>query len=133
MLSEKNVRFYMNDNVTEVRGVDGKVKWTNTHCASLVYQIQTRPSANTEWHFVLGKYERFQVFLSHCAFLLKVKEVVLKSGKVIPAEVLIVGIGKCNTHTFCDLPIFITFSIHYLHCSLTSSHYQCLMCAETTG
>lgn len=26
MLSEKNVRFYMNDNVTEVRGVDGKVK-----------------------------------------------------------------------------------------------------------
>ncbi|XP_042370460.1 apoptosis-inducing factor 3-like, partial [Plectropomus leopardus] len=46
MLSEKNVRFYMNDNVTEVRGVDGKVK-----------------------------------------------EVVLKSGKVIPADVLIVGIG----------------------------------------
>lgn len=26
MLSEKNVTFYMNDNVTEVRGVDGKVK-----------------------------------------------------------------------------------------------------------
>uniref|UniRef100_A0A3Q1I3I5 Rieske domain-containing protein n=1 Tax=Anabas testudineus TaxID=64144 RepID=A0A3Q1I3I5_ANATE len=47
MLSEKNVRFYMNDNVTEVRGVDGKVK-----------------------------------------------EVMLKSGKVLPADVLIVGIGK---------------------------------------
>ncbi|KAK2882067.1 apoptosis-inducing factor 3-like [Channa argus] len=46
MLSEKNVRFYMNDNVTEVRGVNGKVK-----------------------------------------------EVELKSGKVIPADVLIVGIG----------------------------------------
>ncbi|XP_037604283.1 apoptosis-inducing factor 3 [Sebastes umbrosus] len=46
MLSEKNVKFYMNDNVTEVKGVDGKVK-----------------------------------------------EVVLKSGKVIPADVLIVGIG----------------------------------------
>ncbi|XP_020491155.2 apoptosis-inducing factor 3-like [Labrus bergylta] len=46
MLSEKNVRFYMNDNVTEVIGADGKVK-----------------------------------------------EVVLKSGKVIPADVLIVGIG----------------------------------------
>ncbi|XP_022594440.1 apoptosis-inducing factor 3-like [Seriola dumerili] len=46
ILSEKNVRFYMNDNVTEVKGVDGKVK-----------------------------------------------EVVLKSGKVIPADVLIVGIG----------------------------------------
>ncbi|KAF3705700.1 Apoptosis-inducing factor 3 [Channa argus] len=45
MLSEKNVRFYMNDNVTEVRGVNGKVK-----------------------------------------------EVELKSGKVIPADVLIVGI-----------------------------------------
>uniref|UniRef100_A0A3B4XQB5 Apoptosis inducing factor mitochondria associated 5 n=1 Tax=Seriola lalandi dorsalis TaxID=1841481 RepID=A0A3B4XQB5_SERLL len=45
ILSEKNVRFYMNDNVTEVKGVDGKVK-----------------------------------------------EVVLKSGKVIPADVLIVGI-----------------------------------------
>uniref|UniRef100_A0A7N6A145 Rieske domain-containing protein n=1 Tax=Anabas testudineus TaxID=64144 RepID=A0A7N6A145_ANATE len=43
----KNVRFYMNDNVTEVRGVDGKVK-----------------------------------------------EVMLKSGKVLPADVLIVGIGK---------------------------------------
>ncbi|XP_070699220.1 apoptosis-inducing factor 3-like [Pempheris klunzingeri] len=46
MLSEQNVKFYMNDNVTEVRGVDGKVK-----------------------------------------------EVVLKSEKVIPADVLIVGIG----------------------------------------
>ncbi|XP_075887955.1 apoptosis-inducing factor 3 [Nelusetta ayraudi] len=46
MLSEKNVRFYMNDNVTEIRGIDGKVK-----------------------------------------------EVVLKSAQVIPADVLIVGIG----------------------------------------
>ncbi|XP_005452714.1 apoptosis-inducing factor 3 [Oreochromis niloticus] len=46
MLIDRNVKFYMNDNVTEVRGVNGKVK-----------------------------------------------EVVLKSGKVIPAEVLIVGIG----------------------------------------
>ncbi|XP_034538976.1 apoptosis-inducing factor 3 [Notolabrus celidotus] len=46
MLSEKSVKFYMNDNVTEVRGADGKVK-----------------------------------------------EVLLKSGKVIPADVLIVGIG----------------------------------------
>ncbi|KAM6911562.1 apoptosis-inducing factor 3-like [Lycodopsis pacificus] len=46
MLSENNVKFYMNDNVTEIKGVDGKVK-----------------------------------------------QVVLKSGKVIPADVLIVGIG----------------------------------------
>ncbi|XP_054482363.1 apoptosis-inducing factor 3 [Anoplopoma fimbria] len=46
MLSENNVKFYMNDSVTEVKGVDGKVN-----------------------------------------------EVVLKSGKVIPADVLIVGIG----------------------------------------
>ncbi|XP_071362034.1 apoptosis-inducing factor 3-like [Trachinotus anak] len=46
MLSDKNVRFYMNDNVTEIKGVNGKVK-----------------------------------------------EVVLKSGKVIQADVLIVGIG----------------------------------------
>lgn len=30
MLSEKNVTFYMNDNVTEVKGVDGKVKRQNT-------------------------------------------------------------------------------------------------------
>ncbi|XP_030602510.1 apoptosis-inducing factor 3 [Archocentrus centrarchus] len=46
MLTEKNVKFYMNDNVTEVRGTNGKVK-----------------------------------------------DIVLKSGKVIPADVLIVGIG----------------------------------------
>ncbi|XP_059207065.1 apoptosis-inducing factor 3 [Centropristis striata] len=46
MLSEKNVKFFMNDNVTEIRGVEGKVKF-----------------------------------------------VALKSGKVIPADVLIVGIG----------------------------------------
>uniref|UniRef100_A0A668A746 Apoptosis inducing factor mitochondria associated 5 n=1 Tax=Myripristis murdjan TaxID=586833 RepID=A0A668A746_9TELE len=52
MLEGKKVKFYMNDNVTEVRGANGKVK-----------------------------------------------EVVLKSGIVIPAEVLIVGIGKCNTET----------------------------------
>lgn len=29
MLSEKNVRFYMNDNVTEIRGINGKVKEKN--------------------------------------------------------------------------------------------------------
>ncbi|XP_034744994.1 apoptosis-inducing factor 3 [Etheostoma cragini] len=46
MLSEKNVKFYMNDIVMEIKGVDGKVK-----------------------------------------------EVVLKSGNVIQADVLIVGIG----------------------------------------
>uniref|UniRef100_H2U0H0 Apoptosis inducing factor mitochondria associated 5 n=1 Tax=Takifugu rubripes TaxID=31033 RepID=H2U0H0_TAKRU len=46
MLTEKNVRFYMNDSVLEVRGQDGKVK-----------------------------------------------EVVLKSAKVLPADVFIVGIG----------------------------------------
>lgn len=47
MLAERNVKFYMNDSVTEVRGQDGKVK-----------------------------------------------EVVLKSGKVLPADVFIVGIGE---------------------------------------
>lgn len=47
MLADKNVRFYMNDSVMEVRGQDGKVK-----------------------------------------------EVVLKSAKVLPAEVLIVGVGE---------------------------------------
>lgn len=39
MLSEKNVKFYMNDGVTEVRGADGKVCWEITHCKD---QIQTR-------------------------------------------------------------------------------------------
>uniref|UniRef100_A0A3B4GMM7 Apoptosis-inducing factor 3-like n=1 Tax=Pundamilia nyererei TaxID=303518 RepID=A0A3B4GMM7_9CICH len=65
MLIERNVKFYMNDSVTEIRGVNGKVK-----------------------------------------------EVVLKSGKVIPAEVLIVGILQ-YMHTnvpdvFCggDLAMF---------------------------
>uniref|UniRef100_A0A8C9XGQ7 Apoptosis inducing factor mitochondria associated 5 n=1 Tax=Sander lucioperca TaxID=283035 RepID=A0A8C9XGQ7_SANLU len=53
MLSEKNVKFYMNDFVMEIKGVDGKVK-----------------------------------------------EVVLKSGYVIPADVLIVGIGECNAYFF---------------------------------
>uniref|UniRef100_A0A673BWY6 Apoptosis inducing factor mitochondria associated 5 n=1 Tax=Sphaeramia orbicularis TaxID=375764 RepID=A0A673BWY6_9TELE len=32
MLSDKNVKFYMNDNVTEVRHENGKVKYQNTHC-----------------------------------------------------------------------------------------------------
>ncbi|XP_046876696.1 apoptosis-inducing factor 3 [Hypomesus transpacificus] len=49
MLTEKKVKFYMNDMVTEVRGEEGKVK-----------------------------------------------DVVLKSGNVIPADVLIVGIGVVN-------------------------------------
>lgn len=47
MLAERNVKFYMNNSVTEVRGQDGKVK-----------------------------------------------EVVLKSGKVLPADIFIVGIGE---------------------------------------
>ncbi|TNN66425.1 Apoptosis-inducing factor 3 [Liparis tanakae] len=59
MLSEKNVKFYMKDNITEVKGVDGKVK-----------------------------------------------EVVLKSGNVIPADVLIVGIGiKPNSEFLLDSKI----------------------------
>ncbi|XP_029923933.1 apoptosis-inducing factor 3 [Myripristis murdjan] len=53
MLEGKKVKFYMNDNVTEVRGANGKVK-----------------------------------------------EVVLKSGIVIPAEVLIVGIGVIPNSEF---------------------------------
>uniref|UniRef100_A0A8C7L5F2 Apoptosis inducing factor mitochondria associated 5 n=1 Tax=Oncorhynchus kisutch TaxID=8019 RepID=A0A8C7L5F2_ONCKI len=53
MLAEKDVAFYMNDNVSEVRGENGKVK-----------------------------------------------EVVLKSGTVIPADVLIVGIGVIPNSEF---------------------------------
>ncbi|XP_041865231.1 apoptosis-inducing factor 3 isoform X2 [Melanotaenia boesemani] len=53
MLSQKNVKFYMNDSVIDIKGVDGKVK-----------------------------------------------EVVLKSGKVIPADVLIVGIGSIPNSEF---------------------------------
>lgn len=60
MLAEKNVKFYMNDSVTEVRGQDGKVK-----------------------------------------------EVVLKSARVLPADVFIVGIGELtlqlSTSTFAFL------------------------------
>uniref|UniRef100_A0A3B3BQM7 Apoptosis inducing factor mitochondria associated 5 n=1 Tax=Oryzias melastigma TaxID=30732 RepID=A0A3B3BQM7_ORYME len=64
MLSENNVKFYMNDMVTEIKGVNGKVK-----------------------------------------------EVVLKSGKVIPTDVLIVGIQYMRTNVpdvFCagDLASF---------------------------
>ena len=32
-----------------------------------------------------------------CSPSLKVKEIELKSGVVVPAEVMVVGIGKCNT------------------------------------
>uniref|UniRef100_A0A3P9L5S1 Apoptosis inducing factor mitochondria associated 5 n=1 Tax=Oryzias latipes TaxID=8090 RepID=A0A3P9L5S1_ORYLA len=53
MLSEYNIKFYMNDIVTEIKGVNGKVK-----------------------------------------------EVVLKSGKVIPTDVLIVGIGSIPNSAF---------------------------------
>ncbi|XP_017276789.1 apoptosis-inducing factor 3 [Kryptolebias marmoratus] len=53
MLLEKNVKFHMNDFVSEIKGVNGEVK-----------------------------------------------EVVLKSGKVIPADVLIVGIGSIPNSEF---------------------------------
>lgn len=59
MLTEKNVRFYMNDSVLEVRGQDGKVK-----------------------------------------------EVVLKSAKVLPADVFIVGIGEFTTSARNDYIYF---------------------------
>lgn len=52
MLLEKNVKFHMNDNVTEVRGAEGKVKWKITHLVDLFYQILTWASVNTKWHFV---------------------------------------------------------------------------------
>uniref|UniRef100_A0A3P9DGZ7 Apoptosis inducing factor mitochondria associated 5 n=1 Tax=Maylandia zebra TaxID=106582 RepID=A0A3P9DGZ7_9CICH len=48
-----------------------------------IKMLETNEKKNTNTEF----------FLSHSVLFLKVKEVVLKSGKVIPAEVLIVGIG----------------------------------------
>uniref|UniRef100_A0A3Q2E428 Apoptosis inducing factor mitochondria associated 5 n=1 Tax=Cyprinodon variegatus TaxID=28743 RepID=A0A3Q2E428_CYPVA len=58
MLSEKGVRFFMNDHVTEIKGRNGKVK-----------------------------------------------EIVLKSGNVIPADVLIVGISIPNSEYLQDTNI----------------------------
>lgn len=80
MLSEKNVRFYMNDNVTEIRGVNGKVEEKLRFCIFF------------KWNFEF--WWNFSRFVS--LFSSKVKEVVLKSAKVIPADVLIVGIGEWN-------------------------------------
>uniref|UniRef100_A0A3B3D8R4 Apoptosis inducing factor mitochondria associated 5 n=1 Tax=Oryzias melastigma TaxID=30732 RepID=A0A3B3D8R4_ORYME len=69
MLSENNVKFYMNDMVTEIKGVNGKVK-----------------------------------------------EVVLKSGKVIPTDVLIVGIGEKNSllYSFLLWPLTVTLKGIYM-------------------
>ncbi|KPP63959.1 apoptosis-inducing factor 3-like [Scleropages formosus] len=55
MLAEKNVKFYMNDSITEIKGEKGKVK-----------------------------------------------EVVLKSGVVLPADVLIIGIGVVPNSEFLE-------------------------------
>lgn len=66
MLAEKNVTFYMNDGVMEVRGQGGKVK-----------------------------------------------EVVLKSAKVLPADVFIVGIGESSLQL---LIIAFMCSFMYLCC-----------------
>uniref|UniRef100_A0A8C6L3J5 Apoptosis inducing factor mitochondria associated 5 n=1 Tax=Nothobranchius furzeri TaxID=105023 RepID=A0A8C6L3J5_NOTFU len=60
MLLEKDVRFHMIDSVTEIRGMNGKVK-----------------------------------------------EVVLKSGKVIPTDVLIVGIGEYNSLNKVNEPVYV--------------------------
>ncbi|XP_068600231.1 apoptosis-inducing factor 3 [Brachionichthys hirsutus] len=67
MLSQKNVRFYMNNKVTEIRGVGGKVK-----------------------------------------------EVVLTSSKVIPADVLIIGIGVKPNSDFLQSSKILMDSKHFV-------------------
>uniref|UniRef100_A0A668T1I5 Rieske domain-containing protein n=1 Tax=Oreochromis aureus TaxID=47969 RepID=A0A668T1I5_OREAU len=70
-----------------------------------------RQPHNTVLSSVMKKITNTEFFLSRSGFFLKVKEVVLKSGKVIPAEVLIVGIGN-PTRTFspnlCFGPLIIS-------------------------
>lgn len=75
----------MNDNVTEIRGVNGKVEeklcfWFILTKFWILLKCKKNPS--------------FSCFVS--LFSSKVKEVVLKSGEVIPADALIVGIGEWN-------------------------------------
>lgn len=55
------------------------------------------------------------MFLLHRPFVLKVKEVVLKSAKVIPADVLIVGIGKCPADISVVLRNFSALTLQYLY------------------
>uniref|UniRef100_A0AAV2J9I7 Rieske domain-containing protein n=1 Tax=Knipowitschia caucasica TaxID=637954 RepID=A0AAV2J9I7_KNICA len=68
MLAEKGVKFHMNEFVTEIRGANGTV---NSHITVRLY-----------------KSRRLKMFVCF-----QLKDVVLKSGAVIPADVLIVGIG----------------------------------------
>lgn len=83
MLSEKNVRFYMNDNVTEIRGINGKVKNKNKTAQRFFFS------------FFLKRRKKASIFFpGFSPSFLQVKEVVLKSARVIPADVLIVGIGE---------------------------------------
>lgn len=55
------------------------------------------------------------MFLFHGPFILKVKEVVLKSAKVIPADVLIVGIGKSPADISVFFSNFFAFTLQYFY------------------
>lgn len=113
MLSEKNVKFYMNANVTEVRGLGGKVTWRNTQF------VLSNSDLNIDNSWV-------NVWLPPCHrhFFLQVKEIVLKSGDVIPADVLIVGIGECKHFFIIILMSLRKFSAHSLCYCLMFLHYQ---------
>lgn len=82
MLSEKDVKFYMNDNVMEIKGVNGKVKYRATHEQKISVLELAKMSINKPLVCLI------------VLFSFKVKEVVLKSGNVVPADVLIVGVGE---------------------------------------
>ena len=101
MLTEKKVKFYMNDMVTEVRGEEGKVQHRG-HCAVCVntsVQCQASPDCRPSLQGGMCAFpSSWSVPRCVCVCVcLQVKDVVLKSGNVIPADVLIVGIGEYNT------------------------------------
>ncbi|XP_053503511.1 apoptosis inducing factor mitochondria associated 4 isoform X3 [Ictalurus furcatus] len=83
MLEEKYVRFYMNNGVAEIQGENGKVRThrSENHCAS------------AQKFFFL-----FFFVMTHLFF--QVKQVILQNGEVLPADVVIVGIGVIPNSDF---------------------------------
>lgn len=92
MLEEKNVRFYMNNGLAEIQGENGKVR--------------------------LHRFKKNSIMdvLKHChnAFVFQVKQVILQNGGVLPADVVIVGIGKYKKISIYERSYFCVSDFFFL-------------------
>lgn len=124
MLEEQQVRFHMNSSVTEIQGDSGKVsirKQEKLHlsmnCPAFGIDGVVRSLMKT-----LPEWIKFKLLRVDEMFDVQVKAVVLKSGTVLEADVVVAGIGNYPVQSHAgQSPTEESFSCNWLQIGIMST------------